>query len=101
MLLLLFVQAALADNQAGRIPDFDTAGYCRAVGDAVCGSYVIEESCRKEEEKARSSIQRQRIPERTFKYCTEVGQAVGGSFAIMKACVDQELKAAARLQFSV
>lgn len=77
---------------------YDINGYCRQVADAVGGSYQIEETCRQQENQARSNISRAQSPARVEKYCKDVGQAVGGSYQIMEACIRQELAAKGRIK---
>lgn len=78
-------------------PSYDIAGYCRQVGDAVGGSYVIEKGCRDQEQTALSTIRSRNIPSRIFRNCEQVGDAVGGSYVIFNGCVDQEIGAASTL----
>lgn len=83
---------------SGAAHAYDIPAYCKTVAEAVGGSYVIEEECRKQEVLARANLVKTTPPSRIDKYCEEVGSAVGGSYVIKEECAKQELKARARLQ---
>jgi hypothetical protein len=76
------------------LPSFDTASYCKQVGEAGGGSYIIEKGCREQEAEAVQKLEVRSIPARVMRYCTQVGRAGGGSYMILNGCVDQELEAA-------
>lgn len=85
------VEAADASN--GVVPLFDTASYCRQIGDTAGGSYQIERTCRDMEDEARAAIAGRSFPARVARYCTEIGETAGGSYQIMNTCIDMELEA--------
>jgi hypothetical protein len=78
-------------------PAYDTASYCRQIGDTAGGSYVIERTCRQQEMEALSAIRRMSIPARIQNYCAQIGETAGGSYVIYKTCAEQELEAASSL----
>jgi hypothetical protein len=79
------------------LPSFNTASYCRKIGDTAGGSMQIEATCREMEADALDGLQRMAIPSRMLSYCTQIGQTAGGSYEIMKTCVEMESDAASRL----
>jgi hypothetical protein len=79
------------------LPSFDTASYCRKIGDTAGGSMQIEATCREMEADALHALQRMSIPSRMLNYCTRIGETADSSYQIMKTCVEMESDAASRL----
>jgi len=78
-------------------PQYDTAAYCRKIGDTVGGSNDIELTCRRQESGAENWVRSRNTPDRTMRYCARIGETVGGSYDILKTCIQQEEEAASQL----
>lgn len=92
------IAIALALQVAATVPAFDTATYCRVMGDRS-QSYMLEQSCRQQEKATRERLAARRIPARVAVYCARIAHVVGmgDSYSLFETCVDQELDAASRL----
>lgn len=90
----LLYSPAMADD----MPNFDTVAFCETVARNAGGSYQIEQICREQEERAKTSLKQSHYDEEIIRYCTRIGAVIGGSYQIMETCADQERTAKQNLQ---
>lgn len=72
--------------------------YCQKVSNAVGGSYIIENSCRRHEQENKNKLNSMQIPSEIRSYCKQLGESVGGSYQITESCVRHEIEAKNKLQ---
>lgn len=89
--IILAAPAALAAN-------YDTKAYCERVGQMAGGSYAIENSCKSNEERARSGLANRTLEPAIDRYCDRVGETAGGSYAIKQSCAINEEAAKKKLE---
>lgn len=77
---------------------YDIKEYCQKVSNAMGGSYMIENYCRKHEQEKQNKLNSMQVPIEIKNYCKQVGEAVGGSYQITESCVRHEIEAKNKLQ---
>lgn len=75
------------------LPQYNTSAYCKQVSDVVGGSYTIESSCIKRENRVKDTLSTMSIDIEILRYCDQVAQVTDGSYSILQACIKRETDA--------
>jgi len=91
------ISTALHGDITNAYPEYDTARYCKRLGDMVGGSNDLELTCVQQENDAAKDVFAKSVTVRTMNYCDGLAKNVGGSYELLETCIEQENKAASRL----